>query len=85
MIIFKSCVQYLCMRCINAHNNLVSKLQEKRLLERCRHVCNCNSKLGHRETCCESVGWIQSVSRQGKWAELNMSLSNPRIKESLHT
>jgi len=37
------------------------------------------------ETGCESVGWIQSVSRQGKWAELNMSLSNPRIKASLYT
>jgi len=85
MIIFKSCVQYLCMRRINAHNSLVSKLQEKRLLERCRNVWGCNSKLGHRETGCESAGWIQSVSRQGKLDELNMSLSDPRIKESLYT
>jgi len=82
MIIFKTCVQYLCMRRINVHNNLVTK---KRLLERCRHVWGCNRKLGHRETGCKSVGWIQSVSRQGKWAELHMSLNNPRIKESLYT
>jgi hypothetical protein len=61
MIIFKSCVQYLCMTCINSHNNLVTK---KGLLGRCRHVWGCNHKFGHRETGCESVGWIQSVSRQ---------------------
>ena len=85
MIIFKSCVQYLCMRCINAHNNLVSKLQEKRLLERCRHIWGCNNKMNHRETGCESVGWIKTVFRQGKWAGLILSLINPRIKELLYT
>jgi len=50
------------MKCINSHNNLVSELQEKRLLERCRYVWGCNSKLGHRETGCDC--WLDSFCFQ---------------------